>query len=157
MSTPSQCLKFARQSPALLIVLATITVAAAGCSKSPYDLAPVSGAVTVDGVPFTTGKVMFAPIAKGEDRRAGRPALGRLQSDGTFTLSTYAEGDGAVVGDHWVTVIRIDDEGGTSDLGIPPFKRLLVPERSTVIAGQENRFEIKLTRDQILKFAQKGD
>jgi hypothetical protein len=144
-------------APVRLIAASLLSIATLGCSKSEFDVAPASGAVTVDGVPFTTGKVMFSPIAKGEDRRAGRPALGRLQSDGSFTLSTYKEGDGAVVGEHWATVIRIDDEGGSPDPNIPPFKRLLVPERLTVVADQENRFEIKLTKEQILKSGEKSD
>jgi hypothetical protein len=120
-------------------------------------VAPVTGTVTVDGVPFTTGKVMFAPIARGEDRRAGRPALGRLQSDGSFTLSTYEEGDGAVVGEHWATVIRIDDDGGVPSPIVPPFTRLLVPTPFTVIGGQDNQFEIALSKDEILKFGEKSD
>jgi hypothetical protein len=127
-----------------------------GCSKSSFDLAPAGGVVTVDGVPFTTGNVMFAPIATGDDSRAGRPAMGRLQSDGSFVLSTYEEGDGAVVGEHWVHIIRIDDESGAAST-VPPFRRLLVPERKAVVAGQDNQFDIKLTKDQILRFAEKGD
>jgi hypothetical protein len=45
-------------------------------------------------------------MAKGESHKAGKLAFGVLQSDGTFVLGTYEPEDGAVVGDHWVTVIR---------------------------------------------------
>ena len=132
-------------------------VGVGGCSKSPYDLAQAGGAVTIDGVPFTTGKVMFAPIAKGEDRRAGRPALGRLQSDGSFTLSTYEEGDGAIVGEHWVHRDSNRRRGRRAVFHRSSFHALLVPAPLNVVADQENRFDIKLTRDQILKFAEKDD
>jgi hypothetical protein len=128
-----------------------------GCSGSEFDLAPASGIVTIDGVPFTAGKVMFAPIAQGEERRAGRPALGRLQADGSFKLSTYEDGDGAVVGEHWATIIRLDDEAAApAAASVPAFSRLLIPTKQTVVAGEDNRFEIKLTRDEVLKLGEKG-
>src|SRR5262245_35967084 len=101
-SMPWKC----RQSVRLAAVFAC-GAALCGCSQSPSELAPVTGKVVIDGQPFSAGKVMFAPVAKGDDRRAGRPAFGKLASDGSFTLGTYKLGDGAVVGDHWVTVIRI--------------------------------------------------
>ena len=38
----------------------------------------------------------------------GKRATGKLQADGTFVLSTYKEGDGAVAGEHAVTISGVD-------------------------------------------------
>jgi hypothetical protein len=62
------------------------------------DLIPVKGKVTFKGQPLTTGTVHFEP----DDY--GRPATGKLQSDGTFVLSTHKEGDGVVAGHHRVSI-----------------------------------------------------
>jgi hypothetical protein len=69
---------------------------AAGCGKG-LDLAPVTGRVTVGGKAVTSGVVMFHPAD-------GPTAVGEIRPDGTFTLTTVAAGDGAVVGPHKVTV-----------------------------------------------------
>jgi hypothetical protein len=113
----------------------------------------VTGVVTIDGQPFTQGKVMFAPIARGENRQAGRPAFSRLGPDGSFTLSTYEPADGAVVGEHWATVISIEPKDG-EPAGAPPpgFSRVAVPQKVTVAAGQDNHIDIALTREMIAKY-----
>jgi hypothetical protein len=139
-----------------------LTTAAVGCGKSPYELAPVAGAVQIDGKPFTEGKVMFAPIAVGEDRKAGRAAFGRLAADGSYSLGTYEPDDGAVVGDHWVTIIRIKPESGEpTHPPAPPgqrqFTRIGVPRKVTVVAGQGNRIDIRLTRQEVNRFAMFDD
>jgi hypothetical protein len=124
-------------------------------------LAQVSGKVTIDGRPFAEGKVMFAPLAKGEDRKSGRAAFGRLSADGSFTLSTYEQDDGAVVGEHWVTLIHIKPElaGGSPPQrsGAPAFDRLAVPRKVTVVAGQENRIDIQLTGSEVAQFGMVND
>ena len=65
------------------------------------DLIPVKGKVTLKGQPLTTGTIRFEP----DD--FGRPASGKLQSDGTFVLSTPKEGDGVVPGHHRVSITNI--------------------------------------------------
>jgi hypothetical protein len=148
-----------------LAALAIGVLAAPGCSKSPYDLAPVAGKVTIDGQPFAEGKVMFAPIASGKNREVGRPAFGKLGPDGSFTLGTYAPDDGAVVGEHWVTVIRIEPEDETSEesgsgaavaspapAGAREFSRVTFPTKVTVAGGQDNVVDVPLTAQQVAKF-----
>ena len=66
------------------------------------SLIPVKGKVTFKGEPLTTGLVRFEP----DD--FGRPASGKLQSDGTFVLSTLKEGDGVVAGHHRVSITSLD-------------------------------------------------
>ena len=107
---------------------------------------------------------MFAPIAAGKSREAGRPAFGKLAADGTFTLGTYGPGDGAVVGEHWVTVIRIDPEdasGATGDsalasspssAGQRKFSRVAFPTKVSVASGQDNVVDIPLTAQQVAQY-----
>jgi len=145
------------------MAIAVASATSAGCSRSPYDLAAVNGKVTIDGLPFTQGKVMFAPIATGKDRNAGRPAFGLLEPDGSFSLTTYSTGDGAVVGEHWVTVIRIEpeqpgDDGPPSDLPPPKpagpqqFSRIAVPTKVTVAADADNVIDVALTKQDVARY-----
>lgn len=116
-----------------------------GCQEATYDVAPVRGTVTIDGQPFAQGKVMFAPIAQGGSLKSGKPAFGPLQPDGSFVLSTYGEEDGAVVADHWVTVISLDQKATN-------FARMTVREKQTVAAGSDNQFAIQLTKQEIARY-----
>lgn len=132
-------------------------LATSGCGDSQLELAPVAGTVTIDGRPFVNGKVMFAPIAAGEQRLAGRTAISRVDEQGRYQLGTYEPGDGAVVGDHWVTLISLPpqhdaDEFSPATLAKaaaahPPraFDRLGAPDKVTVVAGRDNQIDIALS------------
>ena len=75
---------------------------ASGGGGAVASLVPVKGKVTYKGRPLTNGVIRFAPDGY------GRPATGRLQSDGSYTLGTNKEGDGVVAGAHLVTVGGFD-------------------------------------------------
>lgn len=53
------------------------------------------------------------PEAHGQKMNIGKPAQALIQPDGTFTMSTYGNNDGAVVGKHTVylnlAVLEDDD------------------------------------------------
>jgi hypothetical protein len=87
---------------------------------------------------------MFAPVAKGENNNPGKPALGKIESDGAYRLTTFDMNDGAVVGEHWVTIINSDEE--LPD-GVPEFARFMVPKKFTVAPGKDNSIDIKLKSD----------
>jgi hypothetical protein len=80
-----------------------------GCGRPAYQLetAPVSGRVTLDGQPVTSGYVFVVPSK-------GRMAKGSIQPDGTFALTTYETGDGAQVGSHSVIVTPVPRDEGFS-------------------------------------------
>jgi hypothetical protein len=153
-----------RRSPATLfndIYVSTMILAVlmpTGCSRSPYELAPVSGTVRIDGQPLSTGKVMFAPVGDADSVDAGKPAIGCLRPDGTFELSTYKEGDGAVVGSHWITIYGPGKEDPPLPAGVPPFERMTVRDGTKeVVGGEDNYFEIEVPVAQIRKFARPSD
>lgn len=135
--------------------LVAMGVMLAGCSRPDYELAPVKGKVTLEGQPLTSGKVMFAPAAQAGSHKAGKPGFGNIQPDGSFAISTYAENDGAVVAEHTITVINSEPDS-------PAGKRLLVnrvaaPQRVTVASGQENFFQVDLTREILKKYGMRFD
>jgi hypothetical protein len=95
---------------ALSLVAALLT----GCGGGEYDTAPVTGTVTFNGQPVTTGKIRFVPQGESPDALlTGKPAAGEVQSDGTFVLTTYEEGDGAILGKH--RVYFSPPEGNSTD------------------------------------------
>ena len=89
---------------ALLMIFA-IAIVAGGCSKQGrMETAPVSGKVTYRGKAVPTGTVMFVP---GE----GPAATGEIGSDGSYKLTTFSPGDGAVIGTHKVTITALQGMG----------------------------------------------
>lgn len=81
------------------LVVPSLALLAAGCSGSAgtAPTAVAAGSVMLGGQPIADVNVTFTP-------NAGRSATGRTDAAGRFTLSTFAEGDGAVPGSHRVTL-----------------------------------------------------
>ncbi len=87
----------------------------AGCSSDkPAGDTPrakvykVKGKITMAGNPVADAAVTFSP--KGEQPAA----TGRTGADGTYTLRTYDEGDGAAAGDYVVLVTKVAAGGAAS-------------------------------------------
>lgn len=136
----------------LRVPCAAMALALAGCGASDrLETASVRGTVTLDGRPYTQpgGSVLFFPEGM------GKTATGTIASDGTFELSTYEIGDGAVVGKHRVAVMPpapVTDEATegqaitTARSPIP--KKYTSPEQSglsfDVRQGRVNEFSIDL-------------
>jgi hypothetical protein len=106
-----------------------------GCGKG--NLAKVTGTVTRDGQPVTSGgSVMFSPVGEGVD--AGKPGSGEIRPDGTYTIGTYDEGDGAVIGKHRVSV-SLDQPAQGPHIPSPPVYEFEVKPGTNV-------FDIDLSR-----------
>jgi hypothetical protein len=60
----------------------------------------VSGTVTLNGQPVEGAMVQFVPVKEG-----GRPATGTTGADGSFSLTTVENHDGAMPGEYKVVVI----------------------------------------------------
>jgi hypothetical protein len=68
-----------------------------GCGQS--ETVTVTGTVMLNGQPAANAEVIFTPSK-------GRVASGSTDAAGRFTLSTAKPNDGAVPGDHKVTVVE---------------------------------------------------
>jgi hypothetical protein len=68
-----------------------------GCGSKLPETAPVVGKVTMNGKPVSSGTIMFCP-------EKGRAATGQIGPDGTYSLTTFKPGDGALLGKHRVTI-----------------------------------------------------
>ena len=78
-----------------------------GCgSRSAPRTIGVSGRVTYQGKPVTSGTIIFHPLKPAEGSPS-RPATGQLQSDGTYELSTFSPGDGAVPGEYGISITSL--------------------------------------------------
>lgn len=103
-----------------LIVLVTWLVAGGCGSGHPAPTYPVTGRVQfADGKPLNTGGIiLFQSLPNGE--QASYDARGSIAEDGTFQLSTFEEGDGAVAGKHRVLVRAQRDSDDYVKRGITP-------------------------------------
>lgn len=127
-------------------------LALTGCRPDyQLDMAPARGVVTLDGKPLSAGSVLLVP-----DR--GRGAGGTLASDGTFVLTTYRPGDGAILGKHKVAVLPMQTDSETDDIpeGYVPIPARYKNAASSgleveVKPGEENVFELKLTSNAVTK------
>lgn len=138
--------------PPILIVLLIVlgTLPTSGCGKNDALLAPVTGVVTIDGKPYPGGKVIFSPVSSDDDLIAGRPSFGITDASGRFQLNCYEEGDGAVIGEHSVTLFRAEDHDRTRpDLRQYRFSRVSLPTGHIAIDPGDNRVSISLTSDQL--------
>jgi hypothetical protein len=77
--------------------VALLLLSLAGCGPRLPQTYPVKGRVTLDGKPVAGAGVLLIP-------KEGRPANGVTDQDGAFVLSTFGQGDGALPGEHAVTV-----------------------------------------------------
>lgn len=83
-----------------------------GCSGAPEDrptVVPVTGKVTYKGEPVTGALVTFA------SEKSPRSATATTGSDGRFSLTTFDSGDGAIPGEHLVTITKLESQATTSD------------------------------------------
>ncbi len=107
-----------------LAVLAAGVAAISGCGKQEFQVAKVKGTVTCNGKPLTEGLVVYIPAgaaaASSDSKSAvtGRSASAMIQPDGSYELTTYKAGDGAIVGSHSVQVFApapVDDDAPLTD------------------------------------------
>jgi hypothetical protein len=127
----------------LVAGIALILAGLPGCSPS-WKTYPVQGRVTFpDGTPLTHGTVEFEsqnPSAKGLNAR------GEIKRDGSYRLTTFKDGDGAIEGAHRVIVVVPPQFLSQNMAGPPP--RLVIDPRfqsyassgltCTIVPGDNN-------------------
>ena len=104
-----------------------------GCRRTDVNVVPVSGVVTLDGIPVDAAYVTFMP-------GNGRPSVGRTDGEGRYSLGFTAKRKGAVIGTHRVMVTTKQD--AMPDLGI-----VGAPERIPDWYNTKSELEIEVTRD----------
>lgn len=88
---------------------------AIGCSSGDQlAVAKTNGIVLYKSKPVADADVTFTPTGG-----AGKPAYGRTNAEGVYELSTYGTKDGAIVGEHLVTVVKQVPKGGKVDPSNP--------------------------------------
>lgn len=92
-----------------IVLFVLLGVSAIGCGNSDRPaLANASGKVTLDGQPVAQATVTFYPVA------GGRPSAAITDSQGQYTMNSFDDARGAIVGDHNVSVMKIDGQGAWS-------------------------------------------
>jgi hypothetical protein len=89
-----------------LLVSAGAALIIASCGEPDYGFGkryPVTGKVTYNGQPLQKGSINFIP-----DGQKGAGASGTIDN-GTYTMSTGGDGDGARPGKYKVTIISKED------------------------------------------------
>lgn len=89
-----------------LSLLASATLFLGGCGGQ--NMAPVKGRVMFNGKPVKEAALTFSPIGAPGQKETGKPGTGFTDVEGNFVLSTFANYDGALVGNHNVLVM-VDD------------------------------------------------
>lgn len=121
-----------------------------GCGSGKPATYPVPGSIKFeDGSPVTFGIVeFFHPELE-------LSARGKIQPDGTFRISTFEPGDGAVAGKHRVMIIQLLMPGtlggqqpphqGHIDSSYANFETSQL--EFTVDPNQENRYDVTVRKD----------
>lgn len=95
---------------AIVVVLCLLAMAG-GCGKAPYELAPVSGVVTLYGEPLANATVSFEPNGNNRDESiVGPGSVGTTDENGRYELRTFKQESGAVVGNHLVRISTYKSE-----------------------------------------------
>jgi len=125
-----------------------------GC-EAGVGAVPVKGTAKYDGQPLTSGTVQFVPTGD------GMAAMGQIQPDGSFQLTTQLADDGALPGQYKVSVqVFPDPASGGGGMGLPGAEfgdaeppipvRYNNPETSgltaTVTDSGENEIVLELTK-----------
>ena len=98
-----------------LTVLSVALLVLVGCGRSDRPpMATASGIVKLDGVPVEGATVTFIPV------EGGRPGSGRTDAEGRYTIKTFEDVDGGIVGDHKVSVMKISGDGAYALEGAAP-------------------------------------
>jgi len=133
--------------PAILVgvMLVGVCLGTLGCGGGgEFPVAPAEGKVLYRGTPLQFGSVMFQP-------EAGPPARGDIQPDGTFVLSTYGDGDGAIIGKHQVRITCYESQSPNAPPPDPnrepTLGKSLIPEKYARLHSSGLNAEVKETNE----------
>lgn len=129
----------------LVLAAATCLGGVCGCGTEAEEFPetfPVTGKVSLRGEPLSKGAISFVPTN-------GRPATANIEADGTYRLSTFKPGDGAVPGPYRVTISAMDtDPMQMPRPGDPPPKSL-VPKKYSKTATSDLKATVEKKTNEI--------
>jgi hypothetical protein len=109
----------------------------------------VAGKVLIDGQPLKTGLVRVVP-------ENHRPAVGQIDENGTFRLTTFTEGDGCVKGVHAVEVVGCEPEkNGIRWLAPPHYAKAATSDLKVTVERPTTDWVIELTWGQGQPYVEK--
>jgi len=111
-----------------LIALAALLAISAGCGESPKGrtgLFPVTGTVTIDGKPLTTGMISFMAD------NAREAFTSPIDGTGKYKLGASATDAGALPGEYKVLIIATEAPKMSTDPANPSQPKSLIPEKYT--------------------------
>lgn len=142
--------------PHALALFATLAlVSGCGGGDGRKETAKVVGTLEFDGKPVKGGSLTFSPTSESGSGNTGKPGVAKVGEDGTFSVSTYSDGDGAVVGKHTVSYTAPTPEptadtqgaGGGHEASKPSEYAGLVPKEPEVtVLESGNTLEIELVK-----------
>jgi hypothetical protein len=108
----------------LLLALAT------ACDRDRVRMVPIDGEVLYNDKPLASGTVLYVP----RDRMEGRQARGTIKPDGSFQLTTFKPGDGAIYGEYDIAIVALkahpgEDREAIEAAGGIVQRGSLIPER----------------------------
>ena len=120
-----------------------------GCGNQNPPTYAIAGTVTYRGKPVENAGVMFMPDS-------GRPASGQTDAQGRFTLRTYKDNDGAIVGESIVCISKMAPDPNHKAKGAMLQKMISAlparyatpvtsPLRVTVGTSGSNEFQFELS------------
>ncbi|QDT63833.1 hypothetical protein V22_10580 [Calycomorphotria hydatis] len=81
-----------------------------GCGRGDLpELTEVTGTITLDGNPVEEVDVMFSPVEE------GRPSTSRTDADGHYRLYYSSDNAGAIIGNHMVSLSKIERRPANTD------------------------------------------
>ena len=141
-----------------VVLCCGVVILAAGCgggdegSADKVAVVPVKGTLYLDDKPHGPASLSLTPTGGKTGTGVARPQVGgAVNADGTFSLSTYGENDGAAPGDYEVALAAVSDPGSMeaslaamNGEGAPATEPLTI----TIPEGGSESLEIKLVSGQ---------
>ncbi len=129
------------------ILLAFCIVSILGCGDNLPKRVPVSGHVIFDGKPLETGTLIIQTPGQ-------RSSYATLGPGGKFTVSTFSENDGLMLGKHQIAVSSKEDIGSNAVKWFIPKKYADINTSGLKIeiTGPNNDVKIDLTSERGQKF-----
>ena len=126
----------------VLPIVTTVCISfAAGCGSKHPEIAPVRGKITAGGTPVTAGRIEFYPTS------GARLSSGEIQTDGSYSLTTFKANDGALLGTHRVTITSTKVTGAEPAKSVQDESKIPVSNMGRVVWLVDQKYSQKSTTD----------